>query len=236
VETRPLTAWNSGCFSPALVPILLRATVSGSGHRSVSINPAPWWPLIGTPAFSPPPPSSLGTYFSPVHLLLNLCSPHPHHHWEPVAVTQIYPLNQGNSHPLAWSTVLRLSQLSPPAPGCVVGGGSGCGAEHWAWGWVRVLVQRGREAPGGFSGGYLLGWLGIGGTWWLLFPPLPVAETTGLGTFNPPGAGPRDEPCTWMTRVGAWLQDTAWPGLLSCPGFAAFPSPSTVLGMNPGGV
>lgn len=38
-------------------------------------------------------------------------------------------------------------------------------------------------------------------------------QTAGLGTFNPPHAGPRNKPCTPMTRVGgvavghsmAWL-------------------------------
>lgn len=169
------------------------------------INPAPWWPLIGTPGFLPPPltPSSCSTCFSPVHLLLNLCSRHPSCCWELVAVTRICPLNQGSGHPPgsaqcpedvpAWST----------ASGCVVGGG--LWAEHWAWGWARASVQKGWEAPGGFLGECLLGWLRMGDRWLLLFPPLPVAETTGLGTFNPPGAGPRDEPCTWMTRVGVWL-------------------------------
>lgn len=86
------------------------------------INPAPWWPLIGTPGFPSPPPSSLGTCFSPVHLLLNLCSQHPRHCWELVAVTQIYPLNQGSGHPLAWSSPEDVPAWSP-ASGCVAGGG-----------------------------------------------------------------------------------------------------------------
>lgn len=166
------------------------------------INPAPWWPLIGTPGFPSPPPSSLGTCFSPVHLLLNLCSQHARHCWELVAVTQIYPLNQGSGHPLAWSRVLRTSRLGPQHQAVWWEGGCSCWARHWAWGPVRASVWRGWEAPGGFLGGYLLGWLRMRERWLLLFLPLPVTKTTGPGAFKPSVAGPRDEPYTCMTRVG----------------------------------